>query len=168
MPSIKSFNIQKTNYLYVQAVYFIVGSMFEQCLYFNTIKFSRLINSLWEDAYRPLGLSPSHAYAIQFILEQPGITPKKLAEKMRLNLSTVTRFVDSLTSKKLVERRKENKDKRECSIYPTNTGKKLQADLQLISKTLHKKIRELLGAEDVNNAITLIKDFSNKIISETE
>ncbi len=142
--------------------------MFEQCLYFNTIKFSRQINSLWEEAYRPLGLSPSHAYAIQFILEQPGITPKNLAEKMGLNLSTVTRFVDSLMSKKLVERRKENKDKRECSIYPTSSGKKLHADLQLISKTLHKKIRELLGAEDVNSAIALIKDFSNKIISETE
>ncbi len=150
----------------MQTIYFIVLLMFEQCLYFNTIKFSRLINTIWEEAFRPLGLSPSHAYAMQFILEQPGISPKNLAKEMTLNVSTVTRFIDNLEAKKLVKRRKENKDKRECSIYPTNTGKKLHTKLQLISKTLYKNIREQLGADEVNNMVTLIKDFTNKIDSE--
>ncbi|MFK5891590.1 MAG: MarR family transcriptional regulator [Pseudomonadota bacterium] len=142
--------------------------MFEKCLYFNTIKFSRQINSIWDDAFRPLGLSPSHAYCIQIILQQPGITPKNLAVKMELNLSTVSRFIDGLSSKGLVERRKENQDKRECSLYPTKRGKDLSRKLDVVSKKLHKKIRNILGVKEVNEAIILIKDFSYKINNHTD
>ncbi len=142
--------------------------MFEECLYFNIAKVNRLVTSLWEEAYRPVGLSPSHAYLLQFILDQPGGTPKSLAEKMDLKLSTVTRFVDALSAKRLVERRKENKDKRECSIYPTKAGKQLKGDLEKISNTLHKKIREILGGNGVSDAVSLLKKFSRGIKIEKE
>ena len=141
--------------------------MFDKCLYFNTIKFTRLINSLWEEAYRPTGLSPSHAYLLQFILEQPGETPKNLAAKMGLSLSTVTRFVDTLSTKGLVERVKENKDKRECSIYPTQAGKKLKTKLAQTTKILHKKIRVILGNNAVSEMITLLHSFTPKIKKST-
>ena len=142
--------------------------MFDECLYFNTTKFTRLINSFWEEAYRPIGLSPSHAYLLQFILDQPGETLKNLAEKMDLKLSTVTRFVDALSAKGLVERRKENKDKRECSVYPTREGKKLKADLDRTSNMLRKKIRKILGNNSVSDAVSLLKKFSRKIKIEKE
>ncbi|MCK4865801.1 MAG: MarR family transcriptional regulator [Gammaproteobacteria bacterium] len=142
--------------------------MFDECLYFNATKFTRIINSFWEEAYRPIGLSPSHAYLLQFILDQPGNTPKNLAEKMDLKLSTVTRFVDALSAKGLVKRRKENKDKRECSIYPTKEGKKLKADLNRTSNMLHKKIRKILGDNGVSDALSLFKEFSSRIKIEKE
>ena len=140
--------------------------MFEECLYFNVTKFTRLINSIWEEAYRPIGLSPSHAYLLQFVLEQPGATPKKLAEKMDLKLSTVTRFVDSLSVKGLVDRKKENKDKRECSVYPTKRAISLKNELERISKTLHQKIRKILGDTNVSDAISQLKKFSANINNE--
>jgi len=142
--------------------------MFEECLYFNVTKFTRMINSMWEEAYRPIGLSPSHAYLLQFIIEQPGVTPKKLAEKMDLKLSTVTRFVDSLSVKGLVDRKKENRDKRECSVYPTKRAINLKGELERISKTLHKKIRKILGGTNVSDAISKIKKFSTEINNEKE
>lgn len=142
--------------------------MFDNCLYFNATKFTRLINSVWEEAYRPLGLSPSHAYFLQFILDQPGETLKSLAGKMDLKLSTVTRFVDALSAKGLIERRKENKDKRECSVYPTKEGKKLKSELERISSMLHKKIRKILGAKEVSDAVFLFEQFSRKIKIENE
>ena len=142
--------------------------MFEECLYFNLIKFTRMINSFWEDAYRPIGLSPSHAYLLQIILDQPGTTPKKLAEKMDLKLSTVTRFVDSLSVKGLAERRKESSDKRECSVYPTKLAINLKGDLECISKILHKKIRGILGDINVSEAISLLIKFSADLNNEKE
>lgn len=142
--------------------------MFEECLYFNVTKFTRMINSFWEEAYRPTGLSPSHAYLLQFVLDQPGATPKKLAEKMDLKLSTVTRFVDSLSVKGLVERRKENRDKRECSVYPTKLAINLKEDLEYISKILHKKIRRILGDINVSEAISLLRKFSADLNNEKE
>ena len=140
--------------------------MFEECLYFNTVKFTRVINSFWEEAYRPTGLSPSHAYLLQFILEQPGATPKKLAEKMDLKLSTVSRFVDSLTAKGLVERKKENRDKRECSVYPTKPGINLKDELESISNNLHRKIRKILGETNVTEAVSLLGKLSADLNNE--
>lgn len=134
--------------------------MFDQCLYFNAVKFTRLINSYWEAAYRPTGLSPSHAYLLQFILHKPGETPKNLADKMDLKLSTVSRFLDALSAKGLVERRKDSSDKRECCIYPTTAGEKLKTRLTHISNRLHKKIRQLLGDKSVNDSVSLLKEFS--------
>lgn len=142
--------------------------MFEECLYFNVTKFTRTINVLWEESYRPVGLSPSHAYMLQFILEQPGETPKKLAERMNLKISTVTRFIDSLTAKGLVERRKENRDKRECNVYPTKSGESFKIELKKISKKLHKKVRRILGDINVSDTIEMLKKFNAEINNENE
>lgn len=140
--------------------------MFEECLYFTTTKFTRLISSQWEEAYRPISLSPSHAYLMMFILENPGDTPKKLSDKMNLKLSTVSRFIDGLSVKGLIIRKKINKDKRECSVYPTELGINLNNDLTEITKKLHKKIRKILGNTDVSDAILLLEKFSNDIKTE--
>ncbi len=137
--------------------------MFEKCLYFNINRLSRQINLLWEEAYRSVGLSPSHAYLLQIVLEHPGSSPKELAERMDLRLSTVTRFLDSLSIKGLVERRQENKDKRERSIYPTKLAIDLRDELKFITKTLHKRIRKVLGKNQVNEVVTHAKEFCTKI-----
>ena len=142
--------------------------MFEKCLYFNATKFARMINAFWDEAYRPIGLSPSHAYLLLFIMEQPGATPKMLAEKMDLKLSTVTRFIDSLSLKGLVERKKENKDKRECSVYPTNVAIELKGELEQITNTLHKKIRKILGGANVSEAVSLLKNFTTDLDNEKQ
>jgi len=140
--------------------------MFEKCLYFTTTKFTRLISSLWEEAYRPINLSPSHAYLMMLILENPGDTPKKLSEKMDLKLSTISRLIDGLFVKGFIIRKKINKDKRECSVYPTELGVSLKNDLVKITKKLHKKIRKILGNTDVSDAVLLLKKFSKNIKNE--
>jgi len=116
--------------------------MFEKCLYFTATKFTRLISSLWEEAYRPIGLSPSHAYLMMLVLEKPGDTPKKLSEKMDLKLSTISRLIDGLSVKGFLLRKKANLDKRECCVYPTERGVSLKNDIEEITNTLHKKIRK--------------------------
>lgn len=138
--------------------------MFDECFYFNVIKLARQIDRLWTDAYRTMGLSPSLAYSLQYILGQPGITPNELSIRMDLEFSTVTRFIDSLVLKGLVERRKESKDKREINIYATDKGKSLKPDFDSISSNLHKNIREILGTEKVTDVISIIKHLS-KVIS---
>jgi len=140
--------------------------MFEKCLYFTATKFTRLISSLWEEAYRPISLSPSHAYLMMLVLEKPGDTPKKLSEKMDLKLSTVSRLIDGLFVKGLIIRKKTNIDKRECSVYPTERGVSLKNDLEKITNKLHKKIRKTLGNTDVSDALLLLKKFSNDIKTE--
>jgi len=140
--------------------------MFDKCLYFNVIKLSRTIGSLWESAYRPLGLSPSHAYLMQLILDSPGDTPKSLAKKMDLKLSTISRLVDGLSSNKLVERKKENQDKRECSVHPTRNGLRLEKDLNQITESLKKRMEKVLGVSNVKSAVSIIDELNKTIISD--
>jgi len=103
---------------------------------------------------------------MMLILENPGDTPKKLSEKMDLKLSTVSRLIDGLFVKGLIIRKKINKDKRECSVYPTELGVSLKNDLVKITKKLHKKIRKILGNTDVSDAVLLLKKFSKGIKTE--
>ncbi|VAW65860.1 hypothetical protein MNBD_GAMMA08-1659, partial [hydrothermal vent metagenome] len=78
--------------------------MFEKCIYFNSNALTRQINKIWDDAFKPFGLSPSHAYVLRLVLDQPGISMKQIAEELELAPSTVTRFIDSLINKKFLTR----------------------------------------------------------------
>jgi len=74
--------------------------MFEKCIYFNSNALVRQINKIWDDAFKPFGLSPSHAYVLRLVLNTPGLSMKQIAEDLELAPSTVTRFVDNLIHKR--------------------------------------------------------------------
>jgi len=137
--------------------------MFEQCIYFNINKLTRRVNRIWEQAFKAVNLSPSHGYLLRVVLEQPGITCKALAEVLDLKLSTVTRFVDTLVAKDLLERKKASEDKRESNIYPTKKAKKIEQTLLDVSKNLGRLIRHELGENDVNKTLQKIKLLNKKM-----
>lgn len=144
----------------------MLSGMFDKCLYFNVVKLSRAVTAVWENGYRHLGLSPSQAYLMQFILKQPGDTPKSLAQKMDLQLSTVSRLVDGLGAKGLITKKKENTDKRESSIYPTDAGKKMGADLKRTTEALRKKVEGLVGRKKLSSVIPVLADLNDSIKSD--
>lgn len=137
--------------------------MFDKCLYFNVVKLSRTVNSLWESAYLPFGLSPSQAYLLQFILKEPGDTPKNLAKKMDLTLSTVSRLVDGLATRRLIEKKKHNQDKRESNVYPTQNAKKIEKDLTRTTAALRKKVERLIGDKKLSSVVPVLSDLNSRI-----
>ena len=60
-----------------------------------------------EEAFAKTGLSPSYAFLVMIVEEQPGITLKSLSEKLHLAPSTCTRLVDKLVNREIVERKQE-------------------------------------------------------------
>ena len=66
------------------------------CLYFTANSLARRITAMAEEAFGKVGLSPSHAFLVMLVNEQPGISQKELSRALNLAPSTVTRFVDSL------------------------------------------------------------------------
>ncbi len=148
--------------MYKQYNVSMVG-MFDKCLYFSVIKLSRSVNAIWESAYRSFGLSPSQAYLLQFILSEPGETPKNLAKKMELNLSTVSRLLDGLAKKSLIKRIKESSDKRECCIYPTPEAKKIKGDIEKTTKELAQKVKKIIGKEHTTPSIDIINNLNTKV-----
>jgi DNA-binding MarR family transcriptional regulator len=98
-------------------------SILTGCLYFTANSLSRVMTRMANDQFRITGLSPSHAFLMMVLFEDPGIGPKELAKRLDLAPSTVTRFLDYLQNKDLIERISEGKV---FKLYPTAKGRELK------------------------------------------
>ena len=114
------------------------------CLYFTTNSLSRAVTRLAEAAFRPTGLSPSHAFVLMLAAEEPGIGPGELSARLALAPSTVTRFADALVAKGLITRTAEGRTAR---LAATSSGLALLKGVENAWKRLHKAYLDVLGPE---------------------
>ena len=131
------------------------------CLYFSSNVLARQIGKMADDAFSPLGLSPSYAFLPMLANAKPGIQPKELSAQLQLTPSTVTRLLEKLEHKGLVERMNAGKN---TQVYPTKQSEEMENDLQLAWKRLAENYQLYLGpkiAEEltgkVNMAIALME-----------
>lgn len=137
--------------------------MFERCLYFNTNALARKLNSLWEQAFSSFDLPPSHAYLLRLVLERPGLSQQVIAEELRLNKSTVTRFIVALEKKALLVRRESDSDQRERVVYPSETALALHQPLEQQGANLYAAMCEALGEEQVNTFVQTARVLNEKL-----
>ena len=137
--------------------------MFEKCIYFNTNALARQINRIWDEAFKPFGLSPAHAYVLRLVLDQPGISMKQIAEELELAPSTVTRFVDSLINKGFLIRSSDNEDKRGTNIIPGPRAKKIHKKLEKTGQELYSNMKNLIGNEAFSGLVTEMRKTRKQI-----
>lgn len=137
--------------------------MFEKCIYFNTNALARQINKIWDDAFKPYGLSPAHAYVLRVVLNQPGISMKQIAEELELAPSTVTRFVDSLMHKNFLKRVSDNTDKRGMQIFPTAEAKKIHSKLEQTGQQLYSEMNNLIGKKAFSGLVSDMRDIRQQL-----
>jgi len=71
------------------------------------------------------GLTGPQLVILHTINNQPGITPKNLAEQVTLSQGTVTTIIDRLESRQYVIRQRSETDRRSWMLNLTEAGKKL-------------------------------------------
>ena len=130
------------------------------CLFFNTNAFSRQLLKLAEVAFHPVKLSPSHASLLLQVYDAPGITPKELSALLHLTPSTITRFIDALSKKKLVRRKSKGKI---TQIFPTSKSLKIQGDVARAYKELILSYTKILGMEGAHKLSKQIQRATEQV-----
>lgn len=135
--------------------------MFERCLYFNVNALARRVNQIWEAAFADLGLSPAHAYLLRLVLSHRGIAQKDIAGELRLEKSTVTRFIDALVHGGYLKRSKAG---REQIISPTAAAKKLEKELSRRADALYHRMLEEVGKDALVGLVRQLRETGQKLM----
>ena len=132
----------------------------EICLFFSANTLTRTLLKFAEKEFNPLKLSPAHASLLLAVYDSPGITPKKLSQVLRLSPSTITRFLDSLEKKKLLQRKIKGKS---ALISPTKKGLELKPAIAQAYQRFFKAYNEILGAIPAGSLCLDILDANKKL-----
>jgi len=139
--------------------------MFERCLYFNVNALARSVNQIWEEAFSVYELSPAHAYLLRLVLSSPGLTPGQISHELKLEKSTVSRFLKALENKDMLIRKKGlSSDAREHGIFPTQKANKIATDLEETGNRLYQKMIDKLGKTELTSLVGELKHTENSIV----
>ncbi len=119
-------------------------SKYCKCMYFASGALARKVEKLAIQSWKPVDLSPSHAYLLILVNGDPGISPTALSEQLLLTPSTITRLLEKLEDKKLIVRTTTGKS---TAVYGTPKAKNLQPELQACLKHFYETYAQILGVE---------------------
>lgn len=138
--------------------------MFERCLYFNINALARAVNRIWDEAFAEFELSPSHAYLLRLVLASPGLSPKQISAELKLEKSTITRFLHALEERELVQRKKGvAQDARELGIYPTRKAQRLAEKLEARGEALYQKMSATLGRQELVSLVSQLREMQKTL-----
>ncbi|MEJ2283610.1 MAG: MarR family transcriptional regulator [Desulfobacterales bacterium] len=135
-------------------------SILHNCLFFTANSLARVITRMAEEEFRLTGLSPSHAFLMMLVNDNPGIGQKELGEQLHLAPSTVTRFIDTLTYKGFLTRQTDGKA---TKVFATRDGAKLRKPIEDAWKNLHQRYARVLGLNEGDRLTLMIDDASRRL-----
>jgi MarR family transcriptional regulator, organic hydroperoxide resistance regulator len=135
-------------------------SKFCKCFYFTANALARKIEKLAIDSWKEANLSPSHAYLLFVVLEEPGVQPGFLSEQLQLTPSTVTRLIEKLEEKKLVSRTFEGKV---TNVFPTDSAKALVPLMKKCMNDFYNKYNSLLGEQESAQLVRSMAEMADKL-----
>lgn len=87
-----------------------------------------------------LGLSPREAGALRVLGRSPGISQRELAERLGTMPSRLVALVDELEAKALVERRRDEGDRRNNVLFLTAGGEEALVRLRVVAEAHQEEV----------------------------
>ena len=109
----------------------------------------RLKNELWQ-AFKANGfdITPEQWAVLNCLWEEDGQTQTEIAERILKDKTNLTRMLDVMERKEVVERRPHEKDRRSYRIYLTPKGRALKGKLIPIAMEINEASVQGLGVKE--------------------
>lgn len=130
----------------------------------ETLKQFRIIIGATRSHFRSLekacGISGSQVWILSAIGDEPGITVSRLSEKLSIHVSTASNMLNKLAKAGMVERLRDDTDRRIVSLHLTHKG---QATLNLAPQPLSGLVPYALERLPNETLLRLHKDLGSLI-----
>lgn len=135
-------------------------SKYCKCLYFTSGALARKVEKLAQQSWAKVNLSPSHAYLLMMVIENPGMQPGCMGEQLQLTPSTISRLLQKLEDSKFLIRISEGKA---TNVYPTPKGKELMPTLKTCLAEFYTRYCEILGKEESAKLVQNMGQVADKL-----
>ena len=113
-----------------------------------------------DEEFAITGLSSSYAFLLMTVNSKPGIQPKEISEQMQLTASTITRLIEKMEQKKMLERKSLG---RTTAVYPTDKSLELDKKIKEAWKNLYNRYSLLIEEEEAKKLTACIYDTVKKL-----
>ena len=120
-----------------------------------------------ENALRPSGLTPTQYNVLRILrgMSPQGLACQEIAGRMITRDADLTRLLDRLETRSLIQRQRQTDDRRVVLITITAAGLALLAELDCLVNELNKKLLGHLDAEKLNHLLELVDQVREPIES---
>jgi len=129
-------------------------------MYFVSNALARKIEKIARNAWNKVNLSPSHAYLLMLVIDNPGVQPMALSEELQLQPSTITRLIEKLELKKLLVRTYEGKV---TNVYPTPKAKIMLPKLKQCVTDFYQSYSAILGKDESTKLVNSMNRIADKL-----
>lgn len=128
----------------------------------NTLNtFSREISTFFDNYFKEFGLATSYVELLMLVKKsEDSCTQKEIAQTMNLDPSTITRFINKLLKKGLVEK---NRTGRLATITLTPKGEKLVSNVEKMYKKAESELEGILGKQFLDTTGKLLRHGINEL-----
>lgn len=135
-----------------------VQEMLDSRLFFAIKKLNRALDKISEESFQKVGLSPSQSTILMILDMENGKLHKDLAKILGVTAPTLTRIIEKLVHKGLVEIISEGRTKH---VYITDEGRKVIPSIQ----QAHSEVKQLFNRFVKNYPENLVEEL-NKITQQ--
>ncbi|MDR3711838.1 MAG: MarR family winged helix-turn-helix transcriptional regulator [Puia sp.] len=138
---------------YLDSPYLCVGTM------------ARSMEKMAQKACKPLGVSPGMAYLLLFVLDYPFRDHRELSENMMMSHAMITRMVQTLKEKGLVQPEQYDKHKIVCA---TAAGQGLAMRLADWHEIISRKYLLAFGGEQGPGFMQAMRRAAKELLSDVD
>ncbi len=126
----------------------------------RTLLNDKLIQSGWN-------ITPEQWATIHFLKQNPGITQTVIAEKTCKDQTSVTRSLDRLQKKELIERKRDTSDRRIYKIFLTKHTEKMYEETKSYIEDYNSIVKESLEEEEGELFLSILDKLTSSITEKT-